>query len=204
MPILHVLGLTLPVLVPGLVLIATLRRGGFARLRKPIDGGVLWRGLPLLGANKTWYGLVLYVLGGAVTAGLLSLGGSAVDPVLRGAQGVLVGATAGGAYAVGELVNSAIKRRLGITAGRMTTGEWARLQRAVDLADGVVAATFVYLAWGVSVGTAVGVLAAGIAIHVSTDALMRRLRLKRHEGGGRSHRDRDVVRSPRTDALDEG
>ncbi len=204
MTLLHVLGLTLPVLVPGLVLIATLRRGGFARLRQPIDGGAVWCGRPVLGENKTWYGLLLYVAGGAATGSLLSLGGTVVDPVLHGPRGSLVGATAGAAYAFGELINSAIKRRLGIAAGRMAPGVSGRLQRAADLADGVFAASCIYLAWGVSLGTAGGVLVAGIAIHMATDALMRRLRLKRHEGRGRRDGDRDVVGTPRTDALDKG
>ncbi len=204
MALLHVLSLTLPVLVPGLALIATLRRGGFARLRRPIDGGAMWHGRPVLGQNKTWYGLLLYPIGGAITASLLSLGGAAVHPVLYGPRAALVGATAGAAYAVGELINSAIKRRLGIAAGRMANGAWSGVQRSADLADGVVAASCVYLAWGASLATAGGVLVAGIAIHVSTDALMRRLRLKRHERGGRSNRDRDVVGSPSADALDKG
>lgn len=204
MALLHVLGLTLPVLVPGLALIATLRRGGLARLRRPIDGGAMWRGRPILGENKTWYGLALYPLGGAITAGLLSLRGNSVDPLFDGPRSSLVGATVGAAYACAELVNSFIKRRIGIAPGRMVAGAWTKVQRSADLADGVVAASLVYLAWGVSLGRACGVLAAGIAIHASTDALMRRLRLKRHEGHRRGDRDRDVVGSPRADALDEG
>ena len=204
MALFHVLGLTLPVLVPGLALIATLRRGGFTRLRRPIDGGATWRGQPVLGANKTWFGLLLYPMGGAITAGLLSWGGAAVHPVLHGTRATLVGATAGAAYAGGELVNSFIKRRFGIAPGRMAAGGWTRIQRSADLADGVVAASLAYLAWGVSLGIACGVLAAGIAIHSSTDALMRRLRLKRHERGSRGDGDRDVVGSPRAHALDEG
>lgn len=204
MAVLRVLVLTLPVLVPGLALIATLRRGGFVRLRRPIDGGATWRGRPVLGENKTWYGLMVYPVGGALTAGLLSLGGSAVHPVLHGPKAALVGATVGASYAGGELINSFVKRRYGIAAGRMAAGRWTPIQRSADLADGVIAASLVYLAWGASLAAATGVLAAGIAIHVSTDALMRRLRLKRHERGGRGHGDRDVVRSPRAHALDEG
>jgi len=204
MALLHVLGLTLPILVPGLALIATLRRGGFARLRRPIDGGATWRRRPVLGENKTWYGLMVYPVGGALTAGLLSLGGAAVHPVLHGSKAALVGATAGAAYACGELINSFVKRRFGIAAGRMVAGRWTRIQRAADLADGVIAASLVYLAWGVSPAPAAGVLAAGIAIHVSTDALMRRLRLKRHDRRGRGDGDRDVIGSPRTHALDQG
>lgn len=204
MPLLHVLGLTLPVLVPGIALIVTLRGGGFTRLRRPIDGGALWLGRPVLGANKTWYGLMLYPLGGAVTAGALSWGRGAVDPVLHGARGSLVGASVGAAYAVGELVNSFVKRRLGIAPGRMAAGGAARIQRSADLADGIVAACVVYVAWGVSLGIACGVLVTGIAIHVSTDALMRRLRLKRHEGGRRGGGDRHIVGSPRADAFDKG
>lgn len=204
MAILQVLGLTLPVLVPGIALIATLRSGGFSRLRQAIDGGATWRGQPVLGENKTWYGLMLYPAGGAITATLLSWGGAAVHPLLHGPRAALVGASVGAAYAGGELINSFIKRRLGIAPGHMAAGAWTRLQRFADLADGVVAACLVYLAWGVSLGTASGILAAGIAIHVSTDALMRRLRLKRHEGGRRRDGDRHVIGSPRADALDKG
>src|SRR5690554_6268505 len=134
MNILAVLAMTLPVLVPGLALIVSLKRGWGARWRRAIDGGRTWRGQAVLGQNKTWFGLVLYIVGGAVVGAVLMAFGAGGE-VFDHAGAPLVGATVGGAYALGELLNSLIKRRLRISPGQVTTSRWAPLQLTVDLAD---------------------------------------------------------------------
>jgi len=184
MTVWHVLVLTLPVLVPGLTLIATLKLGWGARLRVPLDAGRRWRGTPILGPHKTWWGLLLYVVGGALVAAvvaLVSLVGPAGPAVLTGGRAPLVGASIGAAYSLGEALNSLVKRRRGIAAGTTTASRWAPLQRALDLADGIVLAGATYLAWGVPTAQALAVVVAGLAIHVATDALMRALSLKRQQ-----------------------
>jgi hypothetical protein len=204
MTALHLLTLTLPVLLPGLFLIVSLKRGWFGRFRRPVDGGAALHGTPLVGQNKTWFGVALYVAGGALVAGALSLLGKFADPVFAGPKALLVGASIGAAYSVGEIINSLVKRRAGIAPGQMTTTRWRHLQRAADLADGIVCASLVYLAWGVSLTMAAAVLVAGLVIHVGTDMLMRRLSLKRDKKRSSHHGDRHVVEPAQTDALDRG
>src|SRR5690554_1038951 len=191
MNILAVLAMTLPVLAPGLALIVSLRRGWGARWRRAIDGGRTWRGRAILGQNKTWFGLILYVVGGGVVGATLMafrVGGDVFDS----AAGPVVGATVGGAYAVGELLNSLVKRRLNISPGHVTRTHWAPLQLAVDLADGIICAALVYALWGVPLLNCAAVLVLGLAIHLGTDVLMRQLSLKRDKHESRRNGDSEV------------
>lgn len=181
---LEVISLILPVLLPGVALIAALKLGWFARLDVPVDGGAQLAGGPLLGRTKTWRGVLLYCLGGAVVGlglGLLVPVGAASGifggpPVPLG--GALTGGLIGAVYCLGEFVNSFVKRRLGIGSSQTATGTAGTVQRVVDLVDGIVAVTLLYLLLGVAPLPALLAGAIGIAIHAGTDALMRALRLK--------------------------
>lgn len=173
------LSLVLPVLVPGAVLIVALKAGWWRALRRPIDAGATLGGAPVLGSAKTWLGVVLYVVGGVIVGALVGLAPWS-DPVFRAVPGVLVGLVAGAAYAAGELVNSFVKRRLGVAASAQAGRPgWARLQRVVDLVDGAVAATLAFLAIGVAPVTAVIVLVAGILLHLVAEWIQALLGLRR-------------------------
>lgn len=198
---LHLVTLTLPVLLPGLFLIVSLKRGWFGRFRRPIDGGAALGGTPVVGQNKTWFGVVLYVAGGAAVAGALSMFGTFSHPVFAGPMSLAVGASIGAAYSVGEIINSLIKRRAGIAPGQVTTSQWRYVQRAADLADGIICAALAYVAWGVSWAMGTAVLATGLVIHAGTDVLMRRLSLKRDKHRGGNHGNGEVVQPAQTDAL---
>ena len=89
------------------VLVARLAGG---RLSRPIDGGCrLGDGQPLLGASKTWRGLVGSVLATALVAWLLRLGW-------------LFGACFGLMAMLGDLLSSFCKRRLRLNASTRATG----------------------------------------------------------------------------------
>lgn len=181
---LEVVSLILPVLLPGVLLIAALKRGWLARLDVPVDGGAQLGGQPLLGRTKTWRGVLLYCLGGALVGlglGFLAPVGAASgifgwSPVPLG--GALTGLLIGAVYCLGEFINSFVKRRLGIGSSRTAAGAAGMVQYAIDLVDGIVAVTVLYLLLGVPVLSALLAGAIGIAIHAGTDALMRALRLK--------------------------
>lgn len=199
---LHALGLTLPVLLPGLMLIVSLKKGWFAWARRPLDGGATVAGAPVVGRNKTWFGVALYVVGGALVAGALTLAGGASHAVFAGPRALAVGASIGAAYSLGEILNSLIKRRLGLAPGEETTSRWRGVQRAADLADGIVLAAATYVAWGVGWPMGVTVVALGLAIHAGTDALMRRLSLKRQHQHRSHERSGEIVEPARADTLD--
>jgi hypothetical protein len=80
------------------------------RWSSPIDGGRrLPDGRPLLGASKTWRGLVSGIAAAAMVGALLGFG-------------FMFGALFGAASLAGDLVSSFIKRRLGITSSGRATG----------------------------------------------------------------------------------
>lgn len=184
-----VLSLVLTILVPGVLLIVVLKLDWLRGLRIPIDGGARLAGQRVLGDGKTWLGLLLYVVGAALTAAALATAPWA-EPVLvrAGPLGAsTLGALVGLAYATGELLNSFVKRRLGIPASTMARGPVAHaLQRAADLADGAVCACIVFLIIGIDWRVVVVTFVVGLVVHVLTDAGMRLLRLKRASGEGLS------------------
>ncbi len=81
-----------------------------ARFDTPVDGGrILADGHPLLGASKTWRGLVSSVLLTAIASWLLGYGG-------------LLGALTATAAMAGDLLSSFIKRRMGIEPSGRAAG----------------------------------------------------------------------------------
>lgn len=183
------LSILLTILVPGLLFIVALKRGWFLTLRTPIDRGVLLGGAPLFGPTKTWLGMLFYTVGGAVVAGLLSIpvavGLTATDgivaPMFAAPTAVLAGAAIGLSYSAAELVNSFVKRRIGIAPSAQTSRGrgWVALQRFVDLADGILAVVVLFLVWRVDPVLILVTAVLGLGVHALTDVLMHRLRLKR-------------------------
>lgn len=80
------------------------------RWSAPVDGGRLWRdGRPLLGASKTWRGVV----SGTLACGLFSL--------VTG-TGLLFGLMFGLLGLVGDMISSFIKRRAGLASSARAFG----------------------------------------------------------------------------------
>jgi len=119
-------------------------------LARPIDGGRTWRdGRRLFGDNKTWKGVVGMVgLGVLATAGWMAL--CAAVPGLAAHMlffrthafswwyAGVIGAALGLAYALFELPNSFLKRRLGVTPGRPAPGAWRVPLTVLDQIDSIV------------------------------------------------------------------
>lgn len=136
----QVLYLLLPLLVAAAWSAVVLRYELWLPLKRPIDGGLTFRGKRLFGESKTWRGVVVAVAGAVPTAllqryVLVDLVGSlavfdyrSVNPVLFGAL-MAVGAMAG------ELPNSFVKRQVGIAPGKTTTGPLSVLFYVWDQVD---------------------------------------------------------------------
>ncbi|MDX1801820.1 MAG: CDP-archaeol synthase [Marinobacter sp.] len=89
------------------VLARRLLRGHWAT---PIDGGALWADQrPILGASKTWRGLVAGCVASALVSGLAG-------------WGLWFGALFGALALAGDLLSSFIKRRLGLPSSARATG----------------------------------------------------------------------------------
>lgn len=140
----QLLWLGLPLIVAGLLHLAVLKRDWLSGLRRaPLDFGVSWRGQRLFGANKTWRGALVMVVGTAVACLLLEWSNArwlhVSNPVPLGATHPLLwGGLLGAGYILGELPNSFLKRQLGIAPGAAGQGALGALFWVVDQLDSLI------------------------------------------------------------------
>lgn len=182
-----------PVIVAGVLnMVWCGLRGVAAVLDRPIDGGRHWRdGRRLFGENKTWKGLAGMVVLGAAAAvawGALLRGRHLEELDLfyrQHGNGVafnaLVGALLGLAYALFELPNSFLKRRLGIAPGRTATGgrRWGFV--ALDQADSIVGCALVVAVFcPVSGWFLAGLVVVGAGTHIVVNVLLYAAHLRRN------------------------
>lgn len=98
-------------------------------LARPVDPGLVWRGKPLIGPNKTWRGILIVALTSAATFSLQARALHRFD-FFRGVEIVdyssihaeLAGFSLGLGAMLSELPNSFLKRRLDIAPGEGTSG----------------------------------------------------------------------------------
>lgn len=140
----------------------------------PLDGGRTFRGLPILGENKTLRGFVVMIpaaaLAFAAVAAVVSLPGGVPPATLWQLTPVgyaALGAWAGFGFMAGELPNSFFKRRLGILPGKApASGLIAAICFTIDRTDSIVGMlAAVTLAERTPWMTWVWVLALGPSIH---------------------------------------
>lgn len=169
--------ITLPILISGLFFIASMKYGWFTYLHKPIDFGQRIGKTEVFGPNKNWRGALFYILGGTLVTYLLHLlqpTQNWIAPVFSN-EPLLLGISSCSAYVLGELVNSFVKRRLGISPG----SQGKLLQKFIDNTDGALATGVVYIfIFNVSLELLLAAFVISLVIHASTDVLMRKLRLK--------------------------
>lgn len=124
---------------------------------RPIDAGREWRGRPLLGAHKTWQGLI-----GGSCAGTLAFvvqrAISATDLPLLFGIAISVGAL------TGDLVKSFVKRRLAIAPGKT----WFPIDQLDYVVGALIAsAPFIRL----TPSQVAGVLAVYFLLHLAVSAI---------------------------------
>lgn len=150
----------------------------------PLDAGMTWRGARVFGENKTTRGFVIMIP--AAAAVFAAQSAMLAPPEAAGLWPLSVagyaglGAWAGFGFMAGELPNSFIKRRLGITPGTAAqTSFGTACQFAADRLDsGVGMLLAVSLVVPVPWPTWAAVLAIGPAIHWSFSLVMFHLGLK--------------------------
>jgi hypothetical protein len=117
---LSALWIFLPVLGAPLLHAPVLRRDLVPALKRPLDGGRMWRGRGILGDNKTWRGALCMTSGVVLATLALWQWGWWRDQLpdeINGSSPVLVGLLIGLGTVGGELPNSFLKRRLDIAPG---------------------------------------------------------------------------------------
>ncbi|GGY74023.1 CDP-archaeol synthase [Marinobacter zhanjiangensis] len=130
------------------------------RFDLPVDGGRRWRdGRPLLGASKTWRGLLAGLLGCALCAPLLGL---------SAAFGAVYGALA----LAGDLLSSFIKRRLGLEAS-------ARASGLDQLPESALPVAFAWLWLDLPAWQAIGVVLLFVTGNVLSSPLLYRLGIRK-------------------------
>lgn len=161
-PVAQAFWLSATTIAAGTLHMVAVRRDWLAGLARPLDGGVRLGGQALFGPNKTWRGLLFMALVPVPMGALQGLAwGAAAEaaglaPIDLLALGRWLGAPAGGAawaagyallafvlglgYALGELPNSFLKRRLAIEPGKTGAGLLGGLFFLLDQADSVIAA----------------------------------------------------------------
>ena len=171
-----------PVLLAGLAFILMLHFQIGTAFGKPIDQGVRLYGKRIFGDNKTYLGFLVMPLF-TMIAGLLLHHPFAkyISPSMSGAPlEIFKFSILGFAYALGELPNSFIKRRLGIPPGER--GQTRILRVIFDIYDNIdslLAVGLVYLlVFDLSFYPLILLLPIGGAIHLGTDHWMRKLQLK--------------------------
>jgi hypothetical protein len=163
----------------GLLIVFFNKKHYFTSLNLPVDGGSFFMGKPLFGTNKTWLGLITYLLFVPAFCWILYL----LEPILTYVvhpvfkqNPLLIGSALAISYILGEHLNSFTKRRVGIGPGK-TTGA---IQHFFDLSDGIIIALATLLVFfNVSLAQVLISLAAGILTHIFVDMLMVHLSLKR-------------------------
>lgn len=132
--------LAVPPLAAASLHMAVVRLGLLPRLKRPIHARAL-------GPNKTWRGLVVMPLAALLGVHLGRLlepaAGDLLLVSLQARPAVVLGIALGLAYALFELPNSYVKRRLGIPPGKLPARHgW--LFGLVDQTDSVVGCALVY------------------------------------------------------------
>ena len=144
-------------------------------LKRPLDGGWMWRGRRLLGDNKTWRGALCMTAGVVVATVLLwqwNWWRDQLPDSVRASSPVLVGLLVGLGTVAGELPNSFLKRRLDIAPGARRRSPGGVALAVLDQGD-LVLGIWVLLApvWVMPVWLGAVAFAAIAAIHAVVNVI---------------------------------
>lgn len=170
------ISLLLPILISGIFFIFSIKNRWFESLNRPIDGGFIFMGARIFGANKNWRAPIFYVfVGTLITFVLHSLApGQIWIARVYLLDSLILGPAMTSSYAAAELINSFIKRRLGRPAG----AAGGKLQAFFDNVDGALASGIVLFCFGVQIELLAVSFVLSFVVHSTTDVLMRSLHLK--------------------------
>ena len=143
-----------PVIVSGIATMVWCKSGVLQKMQKPIDNGKCFiDGKRILGDNKTWKGIIGYILFNALFSVLwgyvckvTNIGSHDFFYVKHENSflfNVLIGILLGLAYSLFELPNSFLKRRIGITPGKTLNGFLKAFFVFLDQADSIFGCAFV-------------------------------------------------------------
>jgi len=177
--------LILPILSSGIVLIVLVKKKFLQILDVPLDRNLTINKTRLFGDNKTFRGLLVFIVVSIIVSYLLRFlyqrgYQDFIHPIFN-TPPILIGLIYSLSYTFGELINSAIKRRLHIKPGEFTKSTLNNLQHFFDLSDGIIVTVLILTVFTqVTIVQAIVALVLGIGIHFYTDKLMKSLGLKKN------------------------
>ncbi len=162
-----------PLVVSGVLHMVVVKLDALSYLKIPVH-------VTSFGANKTWRGFIVmpaFTVAGAFGA---THWARALAPELFAEHSfILLGLALGLAYALAELPNSFIKRRLGIQPGE-PSARWPWLFAVMDQADSVVGCLLCYAALGIGSGHHwFLLLILGTGVHLFLNVVLWALGLRR-------------------------
>ena len=158
----------------------------------PIDRGQLWRdGKRIFGDNKTWIGfwsMVFFCMVSQVFWGWVCnrSGWNNIHDLYRVRENTLVlnvltGTLYGLAYALFELPNSFLKRRVDIRPGKTERSVIGAVFFVVDQIDSLIGVMLVLMAFsGISFGRYLGYLALGAGTHILVNLILYLLHIRKN------------------------
>lgn len=175
--ILQSISLVLPLFFAGIGLIYVLHKNYFAKFNKPIDANATLFKKRVFGNNKTWRGVLIYIVLAVIISYLLSEIKDTFPNAIHALFNknfIYVGLLFSLSYISGELINSFLKRQRGIAPGQQTSFS----QKVIDNIDGMITVSIVLVLVGVSLSSVLLAVSIGAVIHLTTDKVMKRLGLK--------------------------
>jgi hypothetical protein len=189
-PLVTALLIISPVVLAGLTHIAIIRLGTFQALASlPLDMGLVFKGRRLFGENKTLRGAVVMIVATAFwvfAQNLLLINHpwyTQLMPSFLTIHPLEWGGLAGAGYVAGELPNSFVKRRLGISAGKAAQGGLWLVFWTIDQVDSVVGVlVFLYPIWHPSLPIVIALFGVTLLVHPIVALVMFCLGLKNRVG----------------------
>lgn len=148
----------MPVILNGLLNMIFCKSNVMQGLQKPIDFGHKMKdGKRIFGDNKTWKGLIGYIIFGMITSviwgyinnlcGINQYNYFYINHENTILYNILIGFLFGFVYAICELPNSFMKRRFGIQPGKSINGCMKIFFIFIDQVDSIVGCAFVVWAF---------------------------------------------------------
>ncbi len=182
----------LPAIIAGILVMVWCKTGLMKSAIKPMDMGKNFRdGKRIFGDNKTWKGFIGYLIFGAVSTviwgavcngtGIDHLNYFYVNHENTFLFNLMIGVLLGLGYALFELPNSFLKRRLDITPGKTTSGGWKVFFVFLDQADSIFGCTLVvWLFYDLGIGLYLLYVLVGAFTHIVMNMLLYVCKLRKN------------------------
>ncbi len=182
----------LPAIIAGILVMIWCKTGIMKPAMKPMDMGKNFRdGKRIFGDNKTWKGFIGYLIFDTIStviwgivchsSGIDHLNYFYINHENTFLFNLMVGFLLGLGYALFELPNSFLKRRLDITPGKTISGAWRIFFVFLDQADSIFGcALVVWLFYDLGIGLYLLYVLVGALTHIIMNVLLYLCRLRKN------------------------